>query len=146
MILTLGFCELILVNKDTLQHDAFFIGHLALISSQDLLKILIREFKEASDDMYYVIRMKWESSVLGELIADLLRNSVMRLIKCWLTNENVIICNSTLSEIHKFAVTANRPENVTTVTTEIVQLIPDKVQSRLLLMNLNKLNKSSRPC
>jgi hypothetical protein len=58
MILTLGFCELILVNKDTLQHDAFFIGHLALISSQDLLKILIREFKEASDDMYYVIRMK----------------------------------------------------------------------------------------
>jgi len=97
---------LLLHPEDTWHHDAFFVGHLALISSQDLLRILIREFREASDHMSHVIRMH-----------------VMRLIKCWLTNKNIIICNGTLSEIHKFVVTANSPENV---ATEIVQLIPDK--------------------
>ena len=55
----------------------------------------------------------------------------MCLIKCWLTNKNVIICNGTLSEIHKFAVTANGPENVKAVASEVVQLIPDKVQGLL---------------
>jgi len=80
-----------------------------LISSQDLLRILIREFKEASDDMHHVIHM-----------------NVMRLVKSWLTNKNVIICNSTLSEIHNFALTVNSPGNVQEVATEVVQLIPDK--------------------
>jgi hypothetical protein len=58
MTIILDSCGLIHVYQDTCQHDAFFVGHLALISSQDLLRILIREFKEASDDMHYVICMK----------------------------------------------------------------------------------------
>jgi hypothetical protein len=49
-------CELIHIDKDTKQHDTFFVGHWAVISSQDVLSILIREFMaETSDD---VIRMK----------------------------------------------------------------------------------------
>jgi hypothetical protein len=59
----------------------------------------------------------------------------MRLIKCWLTNKNIIICNGTLSEIHEFAVTANSPENERVVTTEVVQLIPDKVQCLLQVVD-----------
>ena len=58
----------------------------------------------------------------------------MRLIKCWLTNKNIIICNGTLSEIHKFAVTANGPENVR-VATEVMQLIPDKVRCLLQVVD-----------
>lgn len=55
----------------------------------------------------------------------------MRLVKSWLTNKNVIICNSTLSEIHNFALTVNSPGNVQEVATEVVQLIPDKVRCLL---------------
>lgn len=105
-----GLVQYLLLNpKDTCQHDAFFVGHLALISSQDLLKFLIREFEEASDVKDYVICMK-----------------VMRLVKSWLTNKNVIICNSTLSVINNFALTVNGFGNVQEVATEVVQLIADK--------------------
>ncbi|KIM87283.1 hypothetical protein PILCRDRAFT_270358 [Piloderma croceum F 1598] len=45
-----GLIQYLLLNPtDTWQHDTFFIGHLALISSQDVLKVIIREFREAPD-------------------------------------------------------------------------------------------------
>jgi hypothetical protein len=55
----------------------------------------------------------------------------MHLVKSWLTNKNVIICNSTLSEINNFALTVNGPGNVQEVATEVVHLIPDKVRGLL---------------
>jgi len=80
-----------------------------LISSEDVLMILIREFEEAPNDMRHVIRMK-----------------VMRLIKAWLTNKNVIICQDTLAEMHKFALTANNPDDLRDLALEVLQSIPDK--------------------
>jgi hypothetical protein len=39
------------LDEDTEQHDTFFIAHSALISSQDVLRILVCKFKEASGDI-----------------------------------------------------------------------------------------------
>jgi hypothetical protein len=52
------------IDEDTKQHDTFFIGYSALISSEDVLMILIREFEEAPNDMRHVIRMKLECPFL----------------------------------------------------------------------------------
>ena len=44
----------IVAGADADQHNTFFMGHIAFISSQDVLKILIRQSDEASvyaDDM-----------------------------------------------------------------------------------------------
>jgi hypothetical protein len=52
----------------------------------------------------------------------------MRLIKGWLANKNVIICNSTLLEMHKFAVTADSPDDLKELAAEVVQAIPNKAR------------------
>ena len=52
----------------------------------------------------------------------------MRLIKAWLTNKNVIICQDTLAEMHKFALTANNPDDLRDLALEVLKTIPDKVQ------------------
>jgi len=70
----------------------------------------------------------------------------MSLLKGWLTNKNVVICNDTLSDIHKFAVTAHSPVDVQKLAAEVVQAIPDKARFFLpVTVNYQKLNTFCRP-
>lgn len=105
-----GLVQYLLQNPDdTEQHDTFFIGHTAFIPSQDVLKILIRQFHEATmytDDMRDI--------------------NVMCLIKNWLMNKNVIIANDVLSEMQLFADTVSSSGRLRDQALEVLQCIPEK--------------------
>jgi hypothetical protein len=52
----------------------------------------------------------------------------MRLIKAWLTNKNVIICDDALLEMHKFTLPACSTGDLGDSALDVLQNILDKVQ------------------
>jgi hypothetical protein len=73
---------------------------------------------------------------------------IMRLIKAWLTNKNVIIRDDALFEMHKFILSACNADDLGELALDVLQIIPDKVQflfSGLLWMRPISISKH-RPC
>ena len=106
------------------------MGHITIISPQDLLNILIRQFDEAlmyADDARDAIQMKLKNPLLVLCNLLILMLSVMRLIKYWLTNQNVIIANDVLAGIQQLADAVDRPDDLKELAYSVLQLIPDKV-------------------
>jgi hypothetical protein len=66
----------------------------------------------------------------------ILNASVMRLIKSWLTNHNVIIANDVLVEMQIFADAVDGSNALKELALEVLQCIPEKV--RCLLVNVDK--------
>jgi len=105
-----GLIQYLLLNPaDTGHYETFFIGHQAVISQQDVLGILIRQFDEA---LTY---------------ADSGRDvNVMRLIEMWLRTQDVIITNDVLAKMQIFADSVNGSNDLRELALEVLQLIPDK--------------------
>jgi hypothetical protein len=53
--------------------------------------------------------------------------SVMRLVKIWLINRNVIIANDVLGEIQGFVDAINGSGELRNLALEVLRLLPDKV-------------------
>jgi hypothetical protein len=126
--------SLLIIDKDTAQHDTFFMGHPAVISPWDVLGILIRHFNEASlcaKDVCEDIRMRLGYHFLALCNSLILMISVMCFIKNWLENENIIIGNSVLAEMHRLADAIDSLDDLNARALEVLHLIPDKVFSLL---------------
>lgn len=59
---------------------------------------------------------------------------VMRLVRKWLTNQNVIIPSDVLAQIQTFADAVNGPHPLRELALDVLELIPDKVQFPRLLI------------
>ena len=53
--------------------------------------------------------------------------SVLRLIRNWLTNQNVIIHHDVLAEMQKFVDPINSPDSLRALALDILEMIHDKV-------------------
>jgi hypothetical protein len=78
--------------------------------------------------------------VLDNLL--ILMASVMHLIKMWLTNQNVIIANDVLSEMHIFADGVIGSDLLSDLALEVLECIPDKVQFLLVIVDEAPLNQA----
>lgn len=113
------------------------MGHIAYISSHSLLGILVRQFNEASmlsdigkrDN----IRIKWGTFLIICLNSLTLMISVMRLVKNWLINRNVIIADDVLSEIQGLVDAVSGSGELRNLALEVLRLIPDKVWFSLVI-------------
>lgn len=121
---------------DTEQHDTFFIGYPALLSPQDVLRVLIRRFDEASCaiDVCDELQTKLGGRLWALCNLLILIISVLRLIHSWLTNQNAIIPNDVLAEMQDFADAVSGSDALEELAVEVLQRIPDKVQFLLLVI------------
>ena len=121
---------LFILSADADQHDTFFIGHPPFVLPQGVLRVLVGRFDEASmctNDIRDDIRMKLGDHLLTLRNLLILMTSVMRLIKNWLANDNVIIADDVLVEIDRFLHAVNGPDSLRARALEVLDLIPEKV-------------------
>jgi hypothetical protein len=82
------------IPPDTIQHDIFFIGHVAFVSPRNL----ITKLRSRLDDNAEHTFLRWAHAlILVSILNCMVRVVILRFIRDWLKNENLFIPSTILS-------------------------------------------------